>query len=233
VTITASSGGSSQNALLTINSSNPCVEGLQLTANITNLLTGEGVLNGLVTLTGPAPAGGANVPLLIGNTQIGQVFILPNQSTGSFNITLANLNTLLGSVVRAVFGPCGVNATISLNVPILGSLNLPVNLTLGQSGTGSVTLSQAAPLGGAVVQLSQTPLGIVGSLLNGLLGAVVIPSQVTVPAGQTSATFPVTSGVLSGVLNLLMPNQVTMQVNAVLQTAFTPCSQSGTYTVSK
>jgi hypothetical protein len=80
VSITATSGASSKSANLTINSSNPCVEGLQLTVNITNLASGAGVLNALVTLTGPAPGGGANVPLLIGGTQIGQVAIPANQS---------------------------------------------------------------------------------------------------------------------------------------------------------
>ncbi|MBI1356825.1 MAG: hypothetical protein GC160_21000 [Acidobacteria bacterium] len=220
VAITGTSGSSSQSASLTINSSNPCVEALQLTANISNLVTGEGVLNSFVTLTGPAPAGGANVPLLIGDTQVGQVVIPANQSTGAVGITVANLPTLLGSVVRAVLGPCGVNATVSVSIPVLGSIVVPASLTLGQSGTGTVVLNQPAPEGGATVSLSETPLGLVGDLLNALLGSVVIPSSVTVPEGQTEANFSISSSVLGGVLGLLLPNEVSLQIDALLQSAF-------------
>ncbi|MCB1022610.1 MAG: hypothetical protein KDC27_21955, partial [Acidobacteria bacterium] len=227
VAITAASGASSKSANLTIHSSNPCVEGLQLTANITNLASGTGVLNALVTLSGPAPAGGANVPLLIGSSQIGQVAIPANQSTGSTSITLANLPTLIGSVVRAVFGPCGsINATIAVNAPILGSLTVPASITLGQSATGSVILNSPAPAGGATIQLAKTPLGLVGDLLNALLGAVVIPSSVTVPEGQTQATFSINTSVIGGLLGALLPSSSNLQIDAVLQSAFASSADS-------
>src|SRR5207244_279841 len=51
------------------------------------------------------------------------------------------------------------------------------------TGTGTVTLSGAAPTGGLPVGLS-----------TGSPAAVGIPSQVTVPAGATSTTFAVTAG---------------------------------------
>ena len=233
VEITASSGVSNKSANLTINSSNPCVESLQLTVNITNLLTGEGVLNGLVTLTGPAPAGGSNVPLLVGDTQIGQVAIPANQSTGAFDITVANLPTLLGSTLRAVLGPCGVQATITLAVPSIAGLTLPASLTLGASAMATITLDEPAPEGGAVIELQKNPLGLVGDLLEALLGAVVIPNQVVVAEGQTQVTFQISSSVIGGVLGLLLPDSVDVEIEAALQSAFSNSTADGVIEIVK
>src|SRR5205807_631624 len=56
----------------------------------------------------------------------------------------------------------------------------------GNPSTGTVTLTAAAPAGGAVVTLVST--GAVAS----------VPASVTVPAGATSATFTVTTPVVMG-----------------------------------
>src|SRR5260221_6894868 len=62
----------------------------------------------------------------------------------------------------------------------LSSLSLnPTSVTGGNSSTGTVTLSGAAPAGGAQVSLSSNN------------SAASVPSSLTVPAGATSATFPV------------------------------------------
>ncbi len=62
----------------------------------------------------------------------------------------------------------------------LSSLSLnPTSVTGGNSSTGAVTLSGAAPAGGAQVSLSSNN------------SAASVPSSVTVPAGATSVTFPV------------------------------------------
>jgi hypothetical protein len=54
-----------------------------------------------------------------------------------------------------------------------------------QSSSGRVTLSAPAPAGGTVVALASTN------------PAAVIPASVTVPAGQTRATFPITAPAVS------------------------------------
>src|SRR5204863_9374472 len=67
--------------------------------------------------------------------------------------------------------------------PALASITLnPGNLTGGANSTGIVTLSAAAPAGGAVVALKSSNTN----------AATVLPS-VTVPAGATTATFMVTT----------------------------------------
>ena len=69
----------------------------------------------------------------------------------------------------------------------LSSVTLnPTSVVGGNPSTGTVTLTAAAPAGGAVVTLAST--GAVAS----------VPASVTVPAGATSATFTVTTPVVMG-----------------------------------
>ncbi|RYG47877.1 hypothetical protein EON79_06120, partial [bacterium] len=63
--------------------------------------------------------------------------------------------------------------TVSLDQPVVDS---------GDAATGFIDIGDPAPAGGAMVQLSMT-----GNLAEG----IEIPATVTVPAGQTRATFPV------------------------------------------
>src|SRR5438067_956769 len=65
--------------------------------------------------------------------------------------------------------------------PALASMTLnPATLTGGANSTGTVTLSAAAPAGGAVVALTSNNLN-----------AATVPASVTVAAGATTATFTV------------------------------------------
>jgi hypothetical protein len=65
----------------------------------------------------------------------------------------------------------------------LSTLTLsPSSVTGGNSSQGTVTLTAAAPSGGAVVALSSSNTG-----------AATVPASVTVPAGATSAGFTVTT----------------------------------------
>jgi hypothetical protein len=71
--------------------------------------------------------------------------------------------------------------------PRLASLAiLPATVLAGQSATGTVTLTTAAPAGGVVVALSSPS------------GDVHVPASVTVPAGATSTTFAVTTNAAAG-----------------------------------
>src|SRR5712691_4259564 len=74
----------------------------------------------------------------------------------------------------------------AVTVPTLSSVTLnPTSLTAGNNGQGMLTLSGAAPSGGAPVTLS-----------SGNRMAVTVPSSVTVPAGATSANFTVTANLV-------------------------------------
>jgi hypothetical protein len=69
----------------------------------------------------------------------------------------------------------------------LSSLSLnPTSVTGGNSSTGTVTLSRAAPAGGATVALSSSNTA-----------AATVPPSVTVAAGATSATFTVSTSAVA------------------------------------
>ena len=81
---------------------------------------------------------------------------------------------------------CGGGSATVPPPPVLSSVTLsPGNVNGGSSSTGTVTLSGAAPSGGAMVNLSSNS------------ASATVPSSVTVAAGSTSATFPVNTSAVT------------------------------------
>ena len=159
---------------------------------------------GTVTLSTPAPSGGTVVALSSNNdgaaTVPDSITVPAGKSSATFTaLTASYLNN---AVVRIFASVGGVGMSTLLTVTrgtTLASLTLnPLGVTGGQSSTGTVTLSAAAPSGGAAVTLSSS---------NSSVGSV--PSTVTVAAGATSASFTVitaavntsTSVTISGTYN--------------------------------
>jgi hypothetical protein len=71
--------------------------------------------------------------------------------------------------------------------PTLSSLSLnPTTVVGGNSSTGTVTLSAAAPSGGTVVSLVSSDTSV-----------ATVPASVTVPAGATSANFTITTAAVT------------------------------------
>jgi len=77
-------------------------------------------------------------------------------------------------------GPPGSGSTTLYSIELA-----PTSVNGGTSSTGTVTLSGAAPSGGAVVTLSSSA------------SAATVPANVTVAAGATSATFTVTTSAVT------------------------------------
>ncbi|PYV11686.1 MAG: hypothetical protein DMG23_03555 [Acidobacteria bacterium] len=110
----------------------------------------------------------------------GQIFGTPTTVTAS-NFTVQVTDS----------GAPAQTATQALSItvdPIVSSLTLSPTSVVGgvQSSTGTVTLNGPAPAGGAQVLLSSSNTG-----------AATVPSNVTVPAGATSATFTVSTSPVS------------------------------------
>jgi hypothetical protein len=157
-------------------------------------VTGGNSSTGTVTLSGPAPSGGAQVTLSSSNTAAARVPSSVTVAAGVTSATFAVSTSAVGSStsvgISGTYG--GTSQTASLTVmPIpsstLSSLTLNPSSVIGgaQFSTGTVTLSGPAPTGGAQVVLSSSN------------GAASVPSSVTVPAGTSSANFRVnTSAVL-------------------------------------
>lgn len=151
---------------------------------------------GSVALIIPAPAGGAVVNLSTDNpTYIHvppTVSIAEGNSAVSFTIDTSTVSTSpTGGNVTASAG--GVTKSIFVTIhpdpnapPILQSVSLsPTTVTGGNNVTGTIFLSSPAPAGGIEATLSTSNL-------------VAKPQPtVTVPAGQTSVNFTVTTSAVS------------------------------------
>jgi hypothetical protein len=91
-----------------------------------------------------------------------------------------------GKIILDLFACFRVFSSVSAHdsPSLLSSINLSsASVTEGRSVEATVTLNQAAPHNGAKVSLAADPVG-----------AAMVPASVTVPAGATSATFPVKVG---------------------------------------
>ncbi len=158
-------------------------------------VVGGNPLTGTITLLNPAPSGGLTVTLISGNTGIvsipPSVFIPAGATGATFNVTTSAVTT--PELVSIDSGtplenfraarhflrvmPAGSPAPLVT----VSSLVLSANaVPAGGTVTGTVILSGPAPAGGAFILLS-------GSLE----GQTMVPFSMTIPAGNTSGTFPI------------------------------------------
>ena len=166
-----------------------------LTLNPISVVGGAQSSTGTVTLSGPAPAGGAQVALASNNGSASvpsSVTVSNGVTSATFTVTTSPVAASTSASISAAYEGANKSATLTVTpapqpVPAVFSLTLNPPSVVGgvQSSTGTVTLSGPAPPGGAHVALASNS------------GAASVPSGVTVPEGGTSATFAVsTSAVL-------------------------------------
>jgi len=150
-------------------------------------VSGGATSTGTVTLSGPAPAGGASVSLSSSDVTVATVpatiNIAQGASTGTFTITTLAQSFGTSATISAAYH--GLTKSAVLAVTITGALSSisvsPLLLEGGGSATGTVYLNTVAPSGGAVVVLSSSS------------GAANVPASITVTAGLSSATFPIST----------------------------------------
>jgi hypothetical protein len=195
VTISAAYGGATRSASLTVTPVAPPAPALSsLTLNPASVVGGMQSSTGTVTLSGPAPAGGAQVALSSSNPGAASVpssVIVPAGATSTtFTVSTSAVIASSTVTISATYGGATRSASLTVTppaAPTLSSLTLnPASVRGGmQSSTGTVTLSGPAPTGGAQVALSSSNPG-----------AASVPSSVIVPAGATSATFTVNTSIV-------------------------------------
>ena len=189
VTISITGGGVTRSADLVVHPSLPTLTGFSV--NPTSVPGGTSS-TGTVTLDSAAPAGGLAVSLssnLPGSASVPATVTVPVGATSSsFTVTTfpvdnttAQLTATLGATT--LFAALGITSAASAT---LSSLSLsPTTVTGGGSSTGTVSLSAAAPSGGAIVSLSDNS------------ASASAPASVTVAAGSTTGTFTVTTSTVS------------------------------------
>lgn len=215
VVITGSSGGVTRSATLTVNPPTPAAPTLQAPAN------GATGVAQPVTLDWNDVAGATSYEVRLDDSSSISSPYVANPTVTTSQATLSGLPARqLWWRVRArnsagVFGPFSSTrsftpqAAATATAPNLSSLAFsPASLVGGASSTGTVTLTAAAPAGGAVVTLASANT------------AASVPASVTVPAGATSATFSATT------------SSVTTQTTVSITAAWNGVSRTATLTVN-
>src|SRR5207253_2276380 len=116
-------------------------------------VTGGNSSTGTVTLSGPAPSGGAAREIVGWGAGVAMVpssvTVAAGGASATFTVRTSAVATATSLTISGVYG--GVTQTASLTIlpPVLTSLTLsPSSVTGGNSSTGTVTLSGPAPSGG-------------------------------------------------------------------------------------
>ncbi len=183
---------------------------------------------GTVTLNVAAPAGGAVIQLKSTSALVtvpATVTVAEGQTTATFDISTAVTPRTIRANIQATAAGVRVAGVLIVSGVNVTSVTLAPNSVLGgTSTTGTVNLNTNAPTGGLTVQLYTTTAN------------ASVPVSVTVPAGQKTATFtvttvPVSANVLTQVvgkyLGVAKPATLTVQAAAVSTVTLNPTSVKG------
>jgi trimeric autotransporter adhesin len=189
--VTASNPQSSASGTAVVDPAGPAPRALSMTLAPAASAAGTPV-TGVVTLASPAAAGGTTVSLA-SNTPAARVaseFVVPQgQTNAEFSVATSPVTQPTTATITGTASGGSTSASLSVMPPgastISGLTISPSSLTPGEMATGTVTLASPAAVGGASVSLSS----------NG--PAVTVPLSVTVPAGETTETFPVTASLVT------------------------------------
>ncbi len=217
--VTASYNGSQQNASLTLVPPLPYLATLSFSP--ATVQSGSSTV-GTITLTAPAPLGGACVSL---NSTWG--FIVPGwggnctdipagSTSGTFNVTTPPIAFVTTVTVTATYNGTTLNTLLTVVPPGTpfgpSSLTLnPMAVTGGASATGNFLFTYPAPAGGATLQLSSDN------------PEVQVSPSISVPAGATSAQFPVTTSSVA----VISTATVTVSSNGIFQSSLLTLRPSG------
>ena len=180
-----------------------------VTLNLSSVTGGTTPVIGTVTLNQQAPSGGVMVVFQSSNPAIAvvpaSVVVQPGSTSATFLIqtypVAVNPNVVTdppSSQISAQIGGSTKSAKLTVLPPSLTALALnPVSVAGSNPSTGQVSLSGPAPAGGLMIGLNvknpesaQRPTREVVRFQQPI---VTVPSQVGVPAGATSASFPITT----------------------------------------
>lgn len=191
-------------------------------------VAGPAAATGTVTLTSAAPAGGAVVTLASSNSGLASVpatvTVAAGATTATFSVTTTAVAANSGATLTGTYEGVSRTATLTVTPPpppaSLSALTFnPPSVTGSNSSTGTVTLTSAAPAGGALVTLADDS------------AATTVPGAVTVAAGATAATFTVTTSTVVASTT----STITAAYDGVARTAtlaVNPASANATLTVT-
>lgn len=182
--------------------------GLTLSSSI--VAAGDPV-SATVSLNAPAPSGGFLVRLSSTNDSIARIQMLVTvpEKALSANVPIQTTSPVSSQDVQIIASAAGVSRSATLRVnrsdaPSLSSISVnPVNVSNGAPVTGTLTISGNAPVRGVTVALQSDN------------AALQVPAAVTVPIGQTTATF---TAATTAVADIVVA-KVTASLDGVMKTA--------------
>jgi hypothetical protein len=190
-------------------------------------VSGGSPSTGTVTLSGPAPGGGAVVSLSSNSasaTVPSSVTVPAGASSATFSVSTSAVTTSTPVTITASYG--GATQTATLTVTPAGTLTVssvmlnPTSVTGGTSSTGTVTLSGPALTGGAVVNLSSST------------SVATVPASVTVAVGASSATFTVSTSAVTTSTPVTITATYAGSTKTVTLTVVPAGTPAGTYTLT-
>ncbi|PYU17872.1 MAG: hypothetical protein DMG30_30020 [Acidobacteria bacterium] len=211
-----------------VGTSSPTSFSLRLNPSSVN---GGNSSTGQITLSGPAPSGGAVFSLSSSKTSVATVQASVTIAAGS---TMAAFQVLTNpsassTTVTISASYSGVTQAASLIVtpqpppggPTLTSLSFNPNPVVGGlSSSGAVTLSGPAPNGGALVFLSSSNPAVVS-----------VPASVTIPEGATSESFNASTSIVTTSTSVdVAASYAGVKQTSPPLTVLPPGTPAGTYT---
>jgi hypothetical protein len=167
----------------------PAVSGVALSA--TTIAVG-GTAQGTVSLTAAASTA-ASITVTSSNPAVATVQTPVTIQAGSSSATFTFVAVAAGTatITASLNGSSSQSPTLTVTGQrvALSAISLSTSSVVGgNTVTGTVTLTAAAPAGGAVVSLSAGD-------------PVTVPSSVTVPAGSANATFTISTRAVGGTIS--------------------------------
>ncbi len=173
---------------------------------------GMGVI-GVVTLSGFAPPGGVKVSLNSNSSSVeipDSVTIPSGRSAMTFVVLTAAVSTETVATINATYG-LTVSTQLRIAPAFLTAVTVvPTSIHGGTSARGTVKLNGLAPNGGFVITLSSSDR------------SASVPLGVTVPAGQSSVTFPVKTSSVRINLNVVITAKDTLGHTAKAKVTIQP-----------
>ncbi len=160
-------------------------------------VAGGGTSLGTLALNGGAPTGGAVVTLSSSDAALASapatVTINAGSKTATFTVTTSVPVVNGSATLSASYNGSTLSAALTVTAPgtpppppvaaALTSVTLaPASIVAGNTSVGTVSLSAAAPAGGALISLASGDPALVG-----------VPASLSIAAGSTSATFTLSS----------------------------------------
>jgi hypothetical protein len=145
----------------------------------------------IATLASPAPHGGTSIALSAKSTlfQPPATIVVPEgQLSASVQVPTSMVASPSNVSLTGGLGTTLSIATLRILPPNVVGISLnPTTVSGGTNSTATVTISRPAPTGGVLVQISSSAVGVAN-----------VPTSVLVPAGQTQASFTITTHAVFG-----------------------------------